>query len=674
MRRPGRWSPSTLAALDCFLVLGFLGIYLKFALLGPHWTAIGRFMGVAAPENLPLAPRLGFFFDDIWLNLLAIPLAGTLIVAVAFRRYRAAAAVGVSAAMGVVYFIELQVQKEVGQYLSIDAVRDLVWWVMSSSGSALDYLTLTSLWKLAGFFAALGAIVTIERLANRARDSHQVGLARLCSRLLWVPAAITLIAAVAVMPVALAMRLPASPLVTSSVARAAAMLMQGADREEVIGAGGTFEAFRQLTHTEPFDDAHPHVGHERDSDLIIFMMETGAAQALDLAVVGRDLPGIGPLSSRAFVTSRHYTTHPYSSDALYSVFSGRYPHGRRRVLRKAGPGALKGLMTNLSVGVPMRRVYVPSLYGIEGDDRMYEAFGADLVYASDEHGQDPLREVAQRRAAALVDELERDGIDFEGRARARLVARLRADFQALEKAKRDIREAIAARRRYAVMFFPQIGHGPWQPLHDEPTVLERGRALMLLQDTWLREMLDVVRGLGRLDRTVVVVTSDHGVRTRTEDPILPVGQISDYMFRVPLLVYAPQTLSSTVRIDEPTSHIDLTPTVLALLGQTGDLAETQGVPLWQRSTRRRIYLLAFAYGGADGFVQDGRYYMRQGLSGATFVSNRFHFEDRDQVAADDPVSAFVDEGLRRLDATQQGIVTRTLDAMTEIRFNAAGQD
>ena len=61
------------------------------------------------------------------------------------------------------------------------------------------------------------------------------------------------------------------------------------------------------------------------------------------------------------------------------------------------------------------------------------------------------------------------------------------------------------------------------------------------------------------------------------------------MFRVPFLVYAPQTLPSTVIIDGSTSHIDVAPTLLALLGETGGLAEMQGVPVWQRSARQRIH-------------------------------------------------------------------------------------
>jgi arylsulfatase A-like enzyme len=226
--------------------------------------------------------------------------------------------------------------------------------------------------------------------------------------------------------------------------------------------------------------------------------------------------------------------------------------------------------------------------------------------------------------------------------------------------KLDVAAAIQARRRYVVMFFPEIGHGPWLPLHGEATVLERGRALMELQDQWLREILDLLGSLGRLEHTVVVVTADHGVRTKAEDPSLPVGWISDYMFRVPLIVYAPQTLTSTTAIPQPTSHIDVAPTILSLLGKQDAVASMQGIPIWQRSRRDRIYLLAFDYGGAEGFVEDGRYYMRQEMSGAVYASDRFTFTDANQVPAGEPGTRFVTDGLTRLDALQQTLVSQTI--------------
>ena len=663
MRSGARVPATVLAAFDCFIVAGLLGVYLKWALLGPHWGAIARFLGKSAPGDLTIPDRLGFFFHDIWLNLLAIPIAGVLIAVLVFRRYHLVAACVTSVVMSGVYFIELQTQKEVGEYLSGAIVADLLGWTMSASSATLEYVTAASMLKFGAVMLAIVACIAIARLNATAERRQQPRAAASFRFVLLAPALVVPVASMLSLPVAYATRLPDSALSVSSVGRAARMLLARPDTgtsDAPATVDATLDAFRQLTHAPESGDLDDrYAGRERESDVIVFMMETGAARALDLAQQGRDLPGTGKLYSRAFVGAQHYTTHPYSSDALYSVFSGRYPQGRRRILRAAGAGSFAGLMSDVADSRPLRRVYVPSLYHIELDDRMYAAFGAESVYAADEI-DDPLRTAAERRAGHLIDGLVKQGSVFDRRARARLERRLQADFQALEKMKLDVAAAIQARQRYVVMFFPEIGHGPWLPLHGEATVLERGRALMELQDQWLREILDLLGSLGRLEHTVVVVTADHGVRTKAEDPSLPVGWISDYMFRVPLIVYAPQTLTSTMSIPHPTSHIDIAPTILSLLGQRGALASMQGIPIWQRSRRDRIYLLAFDYGGAEGFVEDGRYYMRQEMSGAVYASDRFTFTDANQVPAGEPATRFVTDGLTRLDALQQTLVSQTI--------------
>jgi len=663
MRSEPRLSARTYAAFDCFLVAGVIGVYLKLALLGPHWAAVSRFLDLRSPDDVVVSTRLGLFLHDIWLNLLVIPLVATVLVTLLFRRYRLAAALVTSGVMSVAYFVELQVQKEVGDYLSRAIVRDLFGWTFSAPGSVFEYASAASLLKLAAVFIALAAIAAVYRLGARA---ERLGLRRAAGvyhRILAAPAAIVTLGALVALPIAARSPLSASPLGASSVGRAAWLLWRTSESRGLPAdatVGSTLAAFRELTHTPPLDSRVDYVARESGSDVILFMMETGAAQALDLPAVGRDLPGVGRIYPRSFIATRHYTSHPYSSDALYSVFSGRYPHGRRRLLAAAAAASFDGLMTGLAPSAPVRRVYVPSLYHIELDDRMYEAFGAELVYAAEERQDDALRLAAEQRADRLIAGLEQRGSRFDRRARSRLRDRLRADLQALERMKVDIVEAIRAGRRYAVMFFPEIGHGPWIALANEATVLERGRSLMLLQDAWLGEVLDLIQSLGRLDRTVVAVTADHGVRTRTEDPALPAGAISDYMFRVPLIVYAPQTLNAPVTLEHPTSHVDLAPTLLALAGRAGATVAMEGIPVWQRLPSQRIYLLAFDYGGAEGYVENGRYYMRQGLTGAVYASRHFGFDDSSQLHPTDPEARAVDDNLARLATLQQALVETLL--------------
>jgi hypothetical protein len=650
--------PDVLAVFDAFVVLGLLGLYLKVALLAPQWGAVARFLGKQPGEPLGWLDPLGFFASDLVLNLLIVPFAATTIVGLAFGAWRALAACAISVVFALVYFVELRASTEVGQYISGDMLHDFIGWSATHASSASDYLTTASIIKLCVVLATLGGVLMAARGARRSSSRRSRAALRL---LLAAPAALAVAAVAVVAPIAYAVRLPNSPLNTSAVTRAAASLMTASTTGDAgspwLNLDDALGALRRLTHTAPFDSTHPLVGREAGADLIVMMMETGPAAAFEYTEDAAHRRGVERLRAHALVSSRHYTAHPYSSDALFAVLSGTYPHGRRLLLGDLAAPEVNGLFSGLPADVGLRGVYLPSLYQIELDDRMYGAFGARTLYVADRHLDDPLHARAVMRADALLRDLGGDRMTASGRDRLR--ALLIGDLQALERLKVDIARTIAGGGRYAVMFFPEIGHGPWpQLLPRDTNVLASGRVLMDLQDAWLDELLDVVAAARRLDRTVVALTADHGLRTRAEFPPLRVGFLSDVMFRVPLMIYAPRAVPAPAVLQVPTSHIDLAPTLLALLGAPDAAARMHGIPVWQRSEQDRLYLLASAYGGADGFLEGGRFYMHQTLSGAVYSNDRFAFGDADQAPSGDPIVPFVVEGLEKAREGQHALVAR----------------
>lgn len=658
-----RLTTATLAVLDCFLLLGLLGIYLKIGMLDQQWDAIARFLGELKAYQVTPLQRLGFYFDDIIVNLLVMPPLATLLACGVFRRFRAGGAALTCGALAVLFFFELRAQTETGQYVSRDLLMDSLRWSIANSHMIGNYVNVASIIKLLAVLALFAAIWVLADTARRSERGQRPGIAARCRR----PLALTAIAipaiALATVPVSFAWRRADSALNASSIGRVArVLLMHGGDSigssdlnlEEVLAAS------RTLTRTPALDRSNPLVGSERGDDVLVFIMETGPAQALDFSVSGRDLPGMGALFDHAFVARQHYTSYPYTSDAVYSILSGLYPQGRRRLFRALQNDSINGLMSALRDSTPVRGVYLPSLYHAEVDDRMYAMFGAQTLYEADAHTDDRLRAVGQRRADELLDALEQ-GNRFDADTRAHLHARLVSDLQALEKMKADITDAVHAGRRYCVAYLPQVAHGPWMALHRESSVLARGHALMLLEDLWVKELVDLLRDLGRLDHTLVAITADHGIRTRAEDPALAIGRISDYMFRVPLLIHAPNAVASTTMIDVPSSHIDIAPTLLALLGETGSAEHMQGIPLWQRKVQDRLYFWAGAYGGADGFAQDGAYYMQQSLSNNVFVNHdALAFDDGTLVRPDDPAAAFTRKALDEANQLQVVLVTRLI--------------
>ncbi len=328
----------TLATLDLFLTLGLLGVYLKAALLDQHWDVVMRFLGKRDQADFTFFATLGFFYSDILLNLLLIPVAATALFSLVFGRYKVVAATVTTVTLSVIYYIELRAQNQVGQYIARDVVTDLIGWGVALPGMTWDYVGLGGLVEIAALLVAILAIASVARLARIAERHQRVDAARWYGWALRVPAFVILSGAVVLAAIGFASRLPGSHLNESAVGRAFVALMTSVpelNSSRLLTYEQTLEATRVQTKSQRFDSAQPLVGHEADSDLLIFMMETGPARALDVAKVGDTLPGAGPLYARSFVAEEHYTTHPYSSDAMYSnlvwALSARpSPAGARR--------------------------------------------------------------------------------------------------------------------------------------------------------------------------------------------------------------------------------------------------------------------------------------------------------------------------------------------------------
>jgi phosphoglycerol transferase MdoB-like AlkP superfamily enzyme len=239
--------------------------------------------------------------------------------------------------------------------------------------------------------------------------------------------------------------------------------------------------------------------------------------------------------------------------------------------------------------------------------------------------------------------------------------RVKRDAAPLHGLVNDIPSWAARGQKFAVQFSPELGHGPWPLIDDKPnaTMDERGHALVVYQDRWLGEIIGALESARVLDKTIIVVTADHGIRFKAEHPDFPLGKIDDMSFHVPLLVYAPGILNSTERIDWPTSHIDIQPTVLDLLGVQLGREWEEGNAIWDPSlVHRRVFMLADMMFGADGYWEDGKYYMEQNDSRAVFESYTDQFQASDVLPPKSSKAAEVRATLMRMDSVEYAIRMR----------------
>jgi arylsulfatase A-like enzyme len=126
--------------------------------------------------------------------------------------------------------------------------------------------------------------------------------------------------------------------------------------------------------------------------------------------------------------------------------------------------------------------------------------------------------------------------------------------------------------------------------------------------------------------TIIVLTADHGLRNNVDDPDYPTGMVDEVSFHVPLFVYYPAAIPNRVDIPWITSHIDIGPTVLDLLGIESGRTLEEGAPIWQADLRgRTTFFLASGYFGTDGYYRDQKYYMVKYLSDSVYENSSLHF-------------------------------------------------
>jgi arylsulfatase A-like enzyme len=247
--------------------------------------------------------------------------------------------------------------------------------------------------------------------------------------------------------------------------------------------------------------------------------------------------------------------------------------------------------------------------------------------------------------------------------------RARLDHEALRRMLDDIRELTARSVPFATVFYPQLGHAPWADILEdgrERDVQQRGVEIVVREDRLFGEIIAALEQEGVMDRTLIVVTGDHGIRIRPEDPAIPVGKVDAYSFQVPFLLYAPGIVERTESIGWVTSHIDISPTIAALFGHAALPAAAQGSPLWDdRIKDRTTFFWSLDYHGAAGFQREGRFAMWNSFYDRVYLNSSLAFDAADAAPNDSEDYSFTKTTIRTMDEINAQWVEALVNAGSE---------
>ncbi|GEM_PF-4771863 len=355
------------------------------------------------------------------------------------------------------------------------------------------------------------------------------------------------------------------------------------------------------------------------ANVIIVIWETAPYRyaSPDLAY----LPGLKRLSERAIVGEHHYTTSPRSIRALFSILTSTYPlPGSQNIAWRYGRYRADALPQILA-----RWGYVSLFFG-DVRNRNKERFLISQL------GFDQIRNLR----SFLTDSLEDPLWQMSGSTR-----RYEIDKRLYRAASEAIARLWKAHRRFLVVLAPSLGHFRFDDVSgvtDKPFSARswegRVKNLSVLRDRLLETFTRRLADIGVWERTILVVTSDHGFRSQIESPHFDPVYMNDETYHVPLVIYAPSVFSRRRSVNEVTSHIDITPSILALLGIPHTDYMHQGLPVWdERLSRRYTFLLGWDITGSDGFLFKEGSFMRNMVAEREYFSPRWlAFDERTRLS------------------------------------------
>ncbi len=195
-------------------------------------------------------------------------------------------------------------------------------------------------------------------------------------------------------------------------------------------------------------------------------------------------------------------------------------------------------------------------------------------------------------------------------------------------------------------------------------------------DRWLGELVDGLKERGLYERTLLVLTSDHGEQLGEAGRPVPYGDgfynvhghtLFEELIHVPLIVKLPGPSQEARRIPEVTASIDVMPTILDVAGLPVP-PEVQGRslrPLWQGPARwmaRAALSESLSEGEEKKALRAGRYKYVVSIDAATVAA-----EGRSHLPRDPPAALYdlVEDPEERRDllATAEEEATRRAGAM-----------
>jgi arylsulfatase A-like enzyme len=351
-------------------------------------------------------------------------------------------------------------------------------------------------------------------------------------------------------------------------------------------------------------------------NVIFVILETASDRDYSFTEANSPMVKTHQLLRRSLYGTHHYSTYPYSMRANFSLISSIYDLPTR------------DMMVDLLRQKPHR--HLDALPWLLRDRGYYTGYYFPTPLSLGE------REAWMIRDLGFEHIVEGPALTpTEGPAEVAKPQAERAMFhRMIEDVARFTRDSIP----FLIYAASSVGHAPYPNLgnvsNSDPLVdrRERVRAIAKFLDSQIGTLVSALDSLKVLENTILVVTGDHGVRNKTEDPTLDMRFSNEESFRVPFLMHYPAAFHDSLPVNCITSHIDVVPTILSLMQIDERPYLHQGAPMpGVCALDRVLFFMGGHYMGTDALHYKNQFFMRNNISESSFLSDEFRFSAKQYV-------------------------------------------
>lgn len=342
----------------------------------------------------------------------------------------------------------------------------------------------------------------------------------------------------------------------------------------------------------------PDPGDIRPRHVVIVSLETAPRKYYPI-VNNPSLPTFHRMSQQAIVSDQHYSTSPFTLWSIYSILSGNYFPGATmrefRTYHRAPPDGLPSVLKQHGYLSTYIATFLIDWLPQQRHSRLLRSLGFDSL--ADPQGENLFTIGSGRNSYETF------------------VSRERRTF---EIAFKRILSAEQKGKKAFITIETILGHYPWKakPEDKHRPSSEKVYLLAASFDEIFGQFLASLEKHNLTEETIIVVTGDHGLRFGMELESLGEERFGHVQYGVPFLLYAPGLLETQVRLPYVTTHVDIAPTLLQLLGVRTESLLFHGHSMLDERLRERVsFMMSAGLSPVDMLHYKGCFFLVNKLAG-----------------------------------------------------------